>query len=106
MFAALMSLVTRQRVTDATSGFRMSARRAIELFARDYPPDYPEVEAILLLHSHRLRVREVPVAMRPRTSGQSTITRGAPAYYMVKVLLAVLIGLLRTRSDLQAGEPQ
>ena len=38
----------------------MSARRAIELFARDYPPDYPEVEAILLLHSHRLRMREVP----------------------------------------------
>ena len=106
VFAALMSVVTRQRVTDATSGFRMSARRAIELFARDYPPDYPEVEAILLLHSHRLRMLEVPVAMRPRTSGRSTIARAVPAYYMIKVLLAVLVGLLRTPPELEAGEPR
>ena len=106
VFAALMSLITRQRVTDATSGFRMSARRAIELFARDYPPDYPEVEAILLLHAHRLRMREVAVSMRPRTSGRSTIVRAIPAYYMVKVLLAVLVGLLRARPGLDRDEPQ
>jgi len=106
VFAALMSVITRQRVTDATSGFRMSSRRAIELFARDYPPDYPEVEAILLLHAHRLHMREVPVAMRPRTSGRSTIARAVPAYYMVKVLLAVLVGLLRARPELEAGEPR
>jgi hypothetical protein len=97
VFAGLMSAITRQRVTDPTSGFRMSGGRAIELFARDYPPDYPEVEAILLLHAHRLRMREVPVAMRPRTTGRSKIVRSVPAYYMVKVLLAVLIGLLRAR---------
>jgi glycosyltransferase involved in cell wall biosynthesis len=105
VFAALMSLVTRQRVTDPTSGFRMSARRAIELFARDYPPDYPEVEAILLLHAHRLRMREVPVTMRPRTTGTSKIIRAVPAYYMVKVLLAVLIGMLRARPLLDEGDP-
>jgi glycosyltransferase involved in cell wall biosynthesis len=105
VFASLISLITRQRVTDATSGFRMSARSAIELFARDYPPDYPEVEAILLLHAHRLRMREVPVAMRPRTSGRSAIVRAVPAYYMVKVLLAVLVGLLRARPDPGVGEP-
>ena len=56
---AILSLITRQRVTDPTSGFRMSGRRGIELFARDYPHDYPEVEAILLLHAHRLRTREI-----------------------------------------------
>ena len=66
IFAALMSLITRQRVTDPTSGFRMSGRSGIELFARDYPPDYPEVEAILLMHAHRLRCAEVAVSMRPR----------------------------------------
>jgi glycosyltransferase involved in cell wall biosynthesis len=97
LFAGLVSRITGQHLTDATSGFRMSARRGIELFARDYPPDYPEVEAILLLHAHRLRVREVAVAMRPRTSGRSTIARGVQVYYMAKVLLAVLVGLLRRR---------
>src|SRR5450631_4109378 len=99
VFAALISLITHQRVTDATSGFRMSARRGIELFARDYPHDYPEVEAILLLHAHRLRQREVAVTMRPRMSGRSTIGRALSAYYMAKVLLAVLVGMLRARPD-------
>ena len=102
VFQALISLITRQRVTDATSGFRMSGRRGIELFARDYPPDYPEVEAIVLAHAHRLRMREIPVTMRPRTSGHSTITGGVGAYYMAKVLLAVAIGILRARPA--AGE--
>jgi glycosyltransferase involved in cell wall biosynthesis len=105
MFAALVSLITGQRMTDATSGFRMSTRRAIELFARDYPHDYPEVEAILLLHAHRLAVREVGVTMRPRTSGSSTITGGLQGYYMAKVLLAVLVGLLRARPPIERGRP-
>jgi glycosyltransferase involved in cell wall biosynthesis len=106
VFAALVSLLTHQRVTDATSGFRMSTRRGIELFARDYPHDYPEVEAILLLHAHRLRSREVAVTMRPRTSGRSTIARAVPAYYMVKVLLAVFVGILRARPSIEAEEPR
>jgi glycosyltransferase involved in cell wall biosynthesis len=104
VFAGLISLITRQRVTDATSGFRMSGRSGIELFARDYPHDYPEVEAILLLHAHQLRSREVAVTMRPRTSGRSTIGRAIPAYYMVKVLLAVLVGMLRARPQVEAKE--
>ena len=105
LFAAIISLITGQRVTDPTSGFRISTRRAIELFARDYPHDYPEVEAILLLHAHRLRSRELAVAMRPRTSGRSTIARAVPAYYMVKVLLAVAVGMLRARPAVEPGDP-
>ena len=55
IFAFLLSRIVGQRVTDPTSGFRLYNRRAIELFARDYPHDYPEVEAVLMLHHHRLR---------------------------------------------------
>ena len=47
----------------------MTNRRGIELFARDYPHDYPEVEAILMLHAHRLRIHEVPVRMNARGFG-------------------------------------
>jgi glycosyltransferase involved in cell wall biosynthesis len=78
IFARVVSLVTRQRVTDPTSGFRMIDRLGIQLFARDYPQDYPEVEAILLMHAHRLHSREVPVRMRPRTSGVSSISSVQP----------------------------
>ena len=61
----VVSLITRRRVTDPTSGFRMTDRRGIELFARDYPHDYPEVEAILLMHAHRLNSCEIPVRDAP-----------------------------------------
>jgi glycosyltransferase involved in cell wall biosynthesis len=104
IFARVVSLVSRQRVTDPTSGFRMTDRRAIELFARDYPHDYPEVEAILLMHRHRLRTREVPVRMRPRTTGHSAISSIQAAYYMVKVLLAVFVGLFRARPASAPGD--
>jgi glycosyltransferase involved in cell wall biosynthesis len=97
VFAGVVSLMTGQRVTDPTSGFRMVDRLGIELFARDYPRDYPEVEAILLMHAHRLRSREVPVAMRARTTGVSSISSIQPLYYMVKVLLAIFVSLFRGR---------
>ena len=69
IFAFLLSRIVGQRVSDPTSGFRLYNRRAIELFARDYPHDYPEVEAVLMLHHHRLRMREVPVRMYERGGG-------------------------------------
>lgn len=104
-FAVLLSVITRQRVTDPTSGFRMCDRKAIALFARDYPHDYPEVEAILMLHAHRLSREEIPVTMRARTTGASSIRPLHSGLYMVKVLLAILIGLLRARPNVEPGDP-
>lgn len=101
VFSWVVSLITRQRVTDPTSGFRMTNRRGIELFARDYPHDYPEVEAILLMHAHRLRSCEIPVLMRPRLTGESAISSTQSVYYMVKVLLAVFVGLFRRRPTIE-----
>jgi glycosyltransferase involved in cell wall biosynthesis len=104
IFANLVSIITRRRVTDPTSGLRMINRTGIELFARDYPHDYPEVEAILMMHAHRLNSCEIPVLMRPRTSGASVIASTQPAYYMVKVLLAVFIGLFRAHPTVEQGD--
>lgn len=104
-FGVLLSTITRQKVTDPTSGFRMCDRKAIELFARDYPHDYPEVEAVLMLHAHRLSREEVPVAMRARTTGASSIRPWHSGLYMFKVLLAISIGLLRARPNVEAGDP-
>ena len=96
LFSFLLSRLLRQPVTDPTSGFRLYNRRAIAVFARDYPHDYPEVEAVLMLHHHRLTMREVPVQMFTRGGGVSSITgSGKSFYYMVKVLLAIFVGLFR-----------
>ncbi len=97
IFAFLLSRIVGLRVSDPTSGFRLYNRRAIELFAEDYPHDYPEVEAVLMLHRHRLRMREIPVKMYTRGGGTSSISTGKSAYYMVKVLLALFVGLARAR---------
>ena len=104
IFARLVSIITGRRVTDPTSGLRMTSRVGIELFARDYPHDYPEVEAILMMHAHRLNSCEVPVVMRARTTGTSAISSTQPVYYMIKVLLAVFIGLFRANPTVERGD--
>ena len=97
IFAFMLSRIVGQRVSDPTSGFRLYNRRAIAVFAGDYPHDYPEVEAVLLVHHHRLRMAEVPVRMLQRDGGVSSIRSGKSLYYMIKVLLAIFIGLARAR---------
>jgi glycosyltransferase involved in cell wall biosynthesis len=105
LFSFLLSRIVGQRVSDPTSGFRLFNRRAIGVFARDYPHDYPEVEAILMVHAHRLRMCEVPVKMYSRGGGVSSIKgTGKSTYYMVKVLLALLVGLARKRPTVEPGE--
>ena len=95
LFARAISLIVGQRMTDTTSGFRAANRRAIALFAADYPHDYPEVEATVMVMRQRLRLVETPVAMRSRRGGRSSITASRSVYYMAKVMLALFVGLFR-----------
>ncbi|MGZ4383010.1 MAG: glycosyltransferase family 2 protein [Gaiellaceae bacterium] len=95
IFAVTVSAIARQRLTDTTSGFRAVNRRGIALFASDYPHDYPEVESTVVAVKHRLRIAEVPVLMRERAAGRSSITAFGSVYYMAKVLLALLVSVFR-----------
>ena len=95
ILAKTLSVFVGRRVTDPTSGFQALNHKAIALFAADYPHDYPEVEAALMVHKHKLRMIEVPVQMRERSAGQSSIGALASVYYMVKVMLALFVGLFR-----------
>lgn len=97
LLALIVSAIARQRVTDTTSGFQALNRKALDLFAADYPHDYPEVEGMVMTIKHRLRLREVPVEMREREHGRSSITALRSIYYMVKVLVALFVGLFRRR---------
>lgn len=91
IFSQVVSIIVGQKITDPTSGFRAANRKVIRLFASDYPQDYPEAEAVILLHQHRLKVSEVPVGMSERYAGESSITKIRSVYYMVKVLLAIFV---------------
>jgi glycosyltransferase involved in cell wall biosynthesis len=95
ILAWTVSALVRQRITDPTSGFQALNRHGIALFAADLPHDYPEVEATVMVFRHRLRMREVPVRMRERAAGRSSIGAFASVYYMTKVLLAIFVGVFR-----------
>jgi len=87
----LIRLLTGVKVTDATSGFRAVSARLIALYAEEYPIDYPEPEAIVMARMHGARVEEIPVIMRERSGGQSSIRPLHTIYYMTKVSLAILL---------------
>lgn len=84
-------IFTGTKVTDPTSGFRASGRRAIELFCDSYPTDYPEPESIVLALRSGLSVNEVSVLMHERQGGSSSIGVLSSMYYMIKVSLAIAI---------------
>jgi glycosyltransferase involved in cell wall biosynthesis len=95
LFAWAVSLVTRQRYTDTTSGFQAWNREAAAFLATHLPADYPEIEGLIMLNRAGFVVREVGVTMRPRQAGKSSITAVRSLYYICKILLAIFIEMLR-----------
>lgn len=96
-FSLLLRSLTGLPISDPTSGFRAAGVNLISFYANDYPVDYPEPEAIMMARLFRARIGEVPVKMRERTSGISSIHFLHSCYYAVKVTLAILIHLLRQK---------
>ena len=95
ILALVVSAIARQRLTDPTSGFQAANRKVIGVYAADLPHDYPEVEGMVMAIKHRIRLVEVPVRMRERQHGRSSIGAFASVYYMVKILLALFVDLFR-----------
>jgi glycosyltransferase involved in cell wall biosynthesis len=94
-FVLLVTLITHQRFTDVTSGFMVANRNVAAFLAENAPGDYPEIEALVLLCRAGYRVEEAPVTMHARLTGKSSIGLIDAIYYVAKVSLAILIGLLR-----------
>jgi len=96
-FARLISFLTDYKVTDPTSGFRAYNKKMIEVFAGYYPNDFPEPEAIMVAGRYRARVKEVPVQMRKRMTGSSSIRYLKTLQYMIKVTLAILLEKIKRK---------
>lgn len=94
-FTGLIKLMTRKTITDPTSGLRMIGRNAMRLFAYDYPRDYPEPESVVAILRRNMKVEEIPVVMKAREGGVSSISLKKSVYYMIKVPLAILIERIR-----------
>lgn len=95
VFVFVNSLLLRKKITDNTSGFRAYNRRAICFLAENYPYDYPEPESVVLLERNGFRIAEIPVEMRERAHGESSIGALSAAYYMIKVTLAIIMNMFK-----------
>lgn len=95
----LIKILYGKRITDPTSGFRASGKKAIKLFSQTYPIDYPEPESIAESFNQGLTVEEVSVNMRERAGGSSSIKALSSIYYMVKVSLAIMICSIEKRQE-------
>ena len=94
-FTKLIKLCTGKKITDPTSGLRMVGRNIIQLFAESYPKDYPEPESVVAALRKGYVVDEIPVVMRERQGGESSITMKKSVYYMIKVTIAILMEVMR-----------
>lgn len=95
-FSVLLKVLTGKRVTDPTSGMRMVNRDVMKIYAMNYPKDYPEPESVMAILRMGKKVTEVPVIMKERKEGTSSIGGFRSVYYMIKVTLAILMERLRT----------
>lgn len=93
--AIFLSLICRKRVTDPTSGFQMVDRKLLAFFSRRYPSEYPEPEALALIHRQGYGCEEAAVSFRARLSGESTMTQWVTLYHAIKVFLALVIDRAR-----------
>ncbi len=103
-FSWLIRLLTRKRITDPTSGFRACNRNVIRLFANEYPKDFPEPETVVTVLRNKLKVTEMPVIMKSREGGVSSITNRKAVYYMIKVSLAIMIAAISKKSVVTENE--
>ena len=94
-FTVLIQMLTGQKITDPTSGLRMINRDVMKIFAYDYPKDYPEPESVVAILRRKKKVAELPVIMKAREGGVSSISPKKSVYYMIKVTLAILIEWIR-----------
>lgn len=97
VFRFILTLATRQRFTDTTSGMRAANRRVMKLFSENYSPDFAEIESLQLAVREGLRVEEVPVRMLERTGGSSFLTPLRSAFFIFKGLIVILVGLFKPR---------
>ena len=94
-FTILIHILTGVKITDPTSGLRMINRDVMKMFAAEYPRDYPEPESVVSILRKKKKVEEIPVIMKAREGGVSSISPKKSIYYMIKVTLAILIECIR-----------
>ena len=91
LISGFIKLLTFKKVYDPTSGFRASDKKLIEFFSKNYPIEYPEPVSEVTVLKMKLKIKEVPVKMKERQGGKSSIHAWKNVYYMINVFIAMFI---------------
>lgn len=94
LYSAIIKIFTKKEVKDTTSGYRAAGKRVIKMFARTYPVDYPEPETNAFIAKNNFNIVEIPMKMKERAGGTSSITPIKSIYYAIKVGLAVMLACI------------
>lgn len=102
LYAGIIKLLTKKKITDTTSGYRAAGKKIIAIFAKNYPVDYPEPETNAFIAKNNFKIVEIPMKMKQRDSGVSSITPVKSIYYAVKVGLAVMLACIFKNREVEA----
>lgn len=101
-FSKLIKILSKKFITDPTSGFRACNRKVIEVFAKEYPTDFPEPETVVNICKKDFSICEIPVIMNARVEGKSSITKIKSIYYMIKVSIAIIIASISSAQGVRS----
>jgi glycosyltransferase involved in cell wall biosynthesis len=106
LLAFIVSRICQTKLTDVTSGFRLSSGKAIELFANEYPREYlgDTVESLIIAHHAGIRITEVPVSMKYRENGNPSQNIFKSSWHLIRALLIIFLTLFRKKSKTNVGE--
>ncbi len=96
----LYKVITKKELKDMTSGLRAADKEVIKIFAKNYPSEYPE--PVTNLAVSKMKIVEVPVKMKERVHGVSSITAFKSIYYMINVILYFFIIIISRGDDYRA----
>ncbi len=99
LYSFLIKLLTHKEIKDTTSGYRAVDRKIIKLFSKNYPVDYPEPETDALIAKNNFKIKEIPMKMKERDGGKSSITPLRSIYYAIKVGLAVMLACVAKEKE-------
>ena len=104
IFALIASLITRQKITDPTSGFQALNKKVVKLYASEvYPTDFPDADVIIMVSLIGYKIKEIPVVMYQSASKISMHSGLKPLYYIFKMFLSIIVTLFRKRQNLEEG---
>lgn len=102
LFGKIVSLITKQKITDPTSGFQAFNHKVVKFYTADaYPADFPDADVLLMLYFAGFKIKEIPVTMYPRATGKSMHQGLKPIYYIFKMFLSIFLTLLREKKKFE-----